>query len=141
MAGNSVSLSRAFGGGAIHLHDVGPKQRGNTKHREDLQNLPGILCAHLCLHKVGGRLDHGREASRRHVLLHEFVLLVPLVTQPQVKLLLVVERDVCNTETAPVEVDGFRRTTFKVSAIQPEELLSVFASANDRLWLAAISRQ
>jgi hypothetical protein len=126
-----TDLRQRLGGCPVYFHDVEPKQSGDAKDRKDLQDFPWVPGSDFSLDKLRGRVDHGGESPSGHVLLDELVFLVPLVAQPQIKLLLIVKRDISDTKPAPVEVDGFRRTSFEVSTIQAEDFFSVFASANN----------
>ena len=68
------------------------------------------------------------EATCGEILLHEGILLVPTFAEPLVKFIRVVERNIGNTEAAPVKVDRFRRLATEICAKECEEILTELAS-------------
>lgn len=119
--------------------DIVPHQADNANDDENLQNLKRISRLNLGLDVLalgvalfagclGRGRGQGREAAVEHVLLHELVLLVPLVSQPLIKLVLVVEGHVGKAESSPVQVDRLGRKTRKVGTVETEKLLSVLAA-------------
>lgn len=106
------------------LLDVTPNQRYSAYNGEDLKNFPGLSCSHLRLHVIDLAVSHRGESSSIHVLLHQGILLGPLLSKPQVELLRVVKWDFINAEPAPVKVDRLRRTALEVSAAKSEDVLA-----------------
>jgi hypothetical protein len=116
------------------LEEEVDKQAEGAEHTEDLEELPGISSSNFGLEETFVTLVKGvgralREAAGREVLLHEGVLLVPPLSQPDIEILLVVQGDVGDTETAPVKIDRLWRLSADVGAREGEDLLSEFAAA------------
>lgn len=112
-----------------HLQNDVEYQSKCPQHSEDFDKLPPILCLHLRLNMALDSRTVSREAASGNVLLEELVLFSPDLTEPQVKLLCVAKRYVCNGEASPVEVDRFRWPPLEICACKAEIILAILATA------------
>jgi hypothetical protein len=93
-----------------------------------LKNLPRVSSSNLSLDILSLTGHHGRESAVRHVLLHQGVLEGPLLSQPEIKDLLIVQRDVGDSEATPIKVDRLGRAALEVSAGEAEIILAILSS-------------
>ena len=97
-------------------------QPGSTDDDEYLNELKPILGSDFGL-DIAVLLTLGTSLTRRggksasgYVLLHQSIFLVPPVTQPELKLLTIIEGNVRYPKTTPVKIDGLGRATLEVCA-------------------------
>jgi hypothetical protein len=113
----------------VRLPHVIPHQAEDAHDGKDLEDLPPLPRPHLGLDVVPLDARRGREAACGEILLHEGVLLVPLLAEPDVEGLGVVEGDVGDAELAPEEVDRLGWAALEVRAGEAEEVLAVLTTA------------
>ena len=105
-------------------------QPEGAEHDKYFDELPPVPRADLRIDVPLDPRGVGREPAGTYVLLHESVLLGPPLAKPAIELLWSIERDVGQSETAPVEIDGFRGSPLEVRARQAEVLFSVVTTSN-----------
>lgn len=102
-----------------------PKESKDANHDEDAKEFPPVLGTHFGFNVLHGlqfrRVVMGGgniwwEAARGFIGFHHGILLVPPFSKPDVELVVVVQWDVVDAETAPVKVDGLGRPTLEVGA-------------------------
>jgi hypothetical protein len=79
-----------------------PQQAGDSHYSEYLQKLPRVSGSDLGLDILDLGSGQGWETSVVEILLHQGILLVPLVTEPNVEFFLIIKRNVRNPKSPPV---------------------------------------
>ena len=112
------------------------QQAEYSKDHKDLNELEPVPRAHLGLDESAGGASlcrcagYGGEAASGLVLLHEGILLVPLLAQPHVKFVVIVEGQVGDFEASPVKVHRLWRPALEVRAREGEVFLPEVAAAS-----------
>jgi hypothetical protein len=122
------------------LLNIVQSQPEHPDNRKYLQDLPGVLSLDLGLDEVDLGGSHTWKAARGQVLFDQCVLLVPLVSEPELKLLRVVEGNVRDAEAAPVKVDRLGRLALKICAGETEELLAIFTATASKVSILSLHR-
>lgn len=130
-----------------HLEGEVDHQAEGAEDSKNLEKLERIPSSHFGLEKrllaLGQDLGGARrEPAGGDVLLHEGILFVPPLPKPDVELLQVAQRDIIETESAPVKVDGFWWLSSDVRASKSEDDFAKFAPAvKRRQWAATHGRR
>ena len=112
-----------------------PGEPEDADNGKNLKELEPVLSPHFGLDKFAAFSVHldgtgcGREPTGGYVLLHEGVLLVPSVSEPQFKFLAALEGDIGDAESPPVEIDRLGRTALEVCAGEAKIVLTKLATA------------
>ena len=101
-----------------------PNQCSCTNNGKDLKNFPWLTCLDLGLDVVDLTACHARKSTSRHVLLHQCILLIPLLAKPEVESLGVFKGNIAHSETAPMKVDRLGRASLEVCADQAKVLFT-----------------
>lgn len=101
-----------------------PKKSKDADHDEDAKEFPPVLGTHFgfnVIHSLRVRWIMGDcniwwEAARGFISLHHGILLIPPFSEPDVEMVVVVQWDIVDAETAPIKIDGLGRPTLEIGA-------------------------
>lgn len=99
-----------------------PKKSKDAEHDENAEEFPPVLGTHFGFDVIHGiqirRVIMGGniwwKTAGGFISLHHGILLIPPFSKPNIKLVVVVQWDIIDTETAPIKVDRLGRPTLEV---------------------------